>query len=365
MVVRTDLSDNLQAAPGNRSRFFVGGRETSNTARDSGGRDIPPAAVLERICRIQKVGAFKATRVGHYWNREGWGAVGPGEIVVEDEAVSGLVSGGGGELELPGVGSGFFPRNDELAGAETSIVDSRISGLVEETAGVDDSPVGVAEVQKDGRISKTALRGRPVGIVDHDATVEGPGRESLGCSEIIALEFTPRKVTQGKGAQPAAQIEGTPKQEGGARGGVPFEKGGGTRLPESKDWGARGWEKEKGEMIRIEKIASEDEVPRGQVADVHGLNDVEAGQTVGQGCYCESAITSRRIGGLENPSKGGMGSTRTVRVAAEAGWNVDKKPASIGIGSVVLHVDGVGSTSRHGEVVPEGPTRVVISARIA
>ena len=41
----------------------------------------------------------------------------------------------------------------------------------------------------------------------------------------------------------------------------------------------------KGRNDRIEKIASEDEVS-GQVADVHGLNDVEARQTVGQGCYC-------------------------------------------------------------------------------
>ena len=107
---------------------------------------MPPAAILERVCRVQKGGTFKATRVGHYWNREGRRAVGPSEIVVEDEAVSGLVAGGGGELELPSVGTGLFPRDDEFAGAEGSLVGASVTGLVEEAAGVDNSPVGVAEV---------------------------------------------------------------------------------------------------------------------------------------------------------------------------------------------------------------------------
>ena len=65
--------------------------ETTSLSR---GPHIPPATILERICRVQEVGAFKAAGVGYHRNREWWGAVGPGKIVVEDEAVGRLVAGG-------------------------------------------------------------------------------------------------------------------------------------------------------------------------------------------------------------------------------------------------------------------------------
>ena len=175
----TNLSDNFQAAPGNRSRFFVEGRETSNTARGSGGLHIPPATILERISRVQEVGALKATGVRQNRDRERWGAVGPGEVVMKDEAIGGLVPGGRRELKFPSIGTGFFPRDDEFAGAEGSLVSASVAGLIEEAAGIDNSPVGVAEVQEDGRIPKIALGGRPVGIFHHSAPEKGPGGEGL------------------------------------------------------------------------------------------------------------------------------------------------------------------------------------------
>ena len=66
---------------------------------------------------------------------------------MKDEAIGGLVPGGRRELEFPGIGSGLLLGDDKVTVAEGALVDSSVAGLIEEAAGVDNSPVGVAEVQ--------------------------------------------------------------------------------------------------------------------------------------------------------------------------------------------------------------------------
>ena len=86
----------LQAAPGDRGRFFDG--QEGGTALGSGCRDISPAPILKRVGRIEEVGTRKAAGVGEDGDGKRWGSIGPGEVVMEGEAVGGLVPGGGGEL---------------------------------------------------------------------------------------------------------------------------------------------------------------------------------------------------------------------------------------------------------------------------
>ena len=129
---------------------------------------------------------------------------------MKDEAIGGLVAGGGGELEFPGIRSGLLLGEDKVTVAEGALVDSGVAGLIEEAAGVDNSPVGVAEVQEDGRIPKIALGGRPVGIFHHSAPEEGPGGEGLSGGEVIALRFTSGEAFEREGSEPVAQIEGAP-----------------------------------------------------------------------------------------------------------------------------------------------------------
>ena len=206
----TDSPTNFQAAPENRSRFFVGGKEASTTTRGSGGWHKPPATILERISRVQEVGTFKATGVRQNWDRERRRTVGPSEIVMKDEAVSGLIPGGRRELKFPGIRSDLFPGEDKVTVAEGALVDSGVAGLIEEAAGIDNSPVGVAKVQEDGRIPKIALGGRPVGIFHHSASEKSPGGEGLSEGEIIALRFTSGEVVEREGSEPVAQIAGAP-----------------------------------------------------------------------------------------------------------------------------------------------------------
>ena len=98
---------------------------------------------------------------------------------MKDEAIGGLVPGGRRELKFPGIRSDLFSGDDKVTGAEGALVGSGVAGLVEEAAGIDNSPVGVAEVQEDGRIPKVALGGRPVGIFHHSTSEKGPGGEGL------------------------------------------------------------------------------------------------------------------------------------------------------------------------------------------
>ena len=106
-------------------------------------------------------------------------------------------------------------------------------------------------------------------------------------------------------------------------------------------------------MIGIEKVTTENEVPLGQVADPYGIDDVKTGQTVGESGHGEPTVISRRKGGLENSSKSGVGFTGPAGIAAETAGDVDEEPASVGVRSVIFHVDGIGSASWQGEVVPE------------
>ena len=117
-------------------------------------------------------------------------------------------------------------------------------------------------------------------------------------------------------------------------------------------------------MLRIKEVAAEGKVSRGQVADAHRIDDVETGKTVGEGCHSEPAIPSRGEGGLENSSEGRVGLPGSDGVAAESAGDVDKEPASVGIWSVIFHIDGVGPTSRQGEVVPKDPSCVVSAGSI-
>ena len=123
---------------------------------------------------------------------------------MEDEAVGRLVAGGGGELELPSIGTSFFPRDDEFAGAEGSLISASVTGLVEEAAGVHDSPVRIPEVQEDGRIPKIALGGRPVGIFHHSAPEKSPRGEGLSGRKIIALGFASGSTAKREGSNPVA-----------------------------------------------------------------------------------------------------------------------------------------------------------------
>ncbi len=117
-------------------------------------------------------------------------------------------------------------------------------------------------------------------------------------------------------------------------------------------------------MLRIKEVAAEGKVSRGQVADAHRIDDVETGETVGEGCHGEPAIPSQGEGGLENSSEGRVGLPGPGGVAAESAGDVDKEPASVGIWSVIFHIDGVGPASRQGEVVPEGPSCIVSAGSI-
>ena len=78
-------------------RTFVDRREGGN-ALGSWCWDISPAPILKRIGRIEEVGTRKAAGVGQDRNGKRRGSIGPGEVVMEGEAVGGLVPGGGGEL---------------------------------------------------------------------------------------------------------------------------------------------------------------------------------------------------------------------------------------------------------------------------
>ena len=118
-------------------------------------------------------------------------------------------------------------------------------------------------------------------------------------------------------------------------------------------------------MLRIKEVAAEGEISRGQVADPYRIDDVETGETVGESCHGEPAIISRRKGGLENSSESGVVLPGPGGVAAESAGDVDKEPASVGIWSVIFHIDGVGPTPRQGEVVPEGPSCIVSASSIS
>ena len=129
---------------------------------------------------------------------------------MEGKAVGRLVTGGRRELEFAGIRSGLLLGEDKVTVAEGALVDSGVAGLIEEAASIDNSPVGIAEVQEDGCIPKIALGGRPVGIFHHSASEKSPGGEGLSEGEVIALRFTSGEMVEREGSEPVAQIEGAP-----------------------------------------------------------------------------------------------------------------------------------------------------------
>ncbi len=280
---------------------------------------------------------------------------------MEGETVGGLVPGGGSELEFPGVGCAHNPGNDKLTGSEGALVGSRVSGPVEETGEVDDSPVGIAKVEEDGGVGKNSFGGRPVGILHHPAPEEGAGCEGEVGGEIIAQGRLARGIEEGEGAEPGTEIERIPEEEGGSGGAVPVEEGCRFLPPEAEAGFAGGGQQEEGEVVGIEQVAPEGEVGRGQVADPDRVDEVEARSAVGDGRHREPAIAPRRVGGLEDPAHRSVVSARPPEVGVGGGREVDEEAASVGVGSVVLHEHGVGSSARAGEVIPDGPSGIVVS----
>ena len=275
---------------------------------------------------------------------------------MKGEAIGGLVPGGGGELEFPGVGGGCHLGNDELTGAEGALVGSGIAGPVKETGGVHDPPAGITEVQQDGRVGEDPFSGRPVGVFRHPAAEKG-----LGGGEIIVREWVARQVAESERSEPAAEVEGTPEQEGRSRCAVPLEEGGRACLAEAEEGSPGGGQADEGEVLRITEVTPESKVSRSQVADAYRVDAMEARRAVGDGRDREPAVSAGRIGGLEDLPHRGIASARPPGIGTEGGGEVDKEAASIGIGPVVLHEHGVGPAAGPGEVVPDGPPGSVVA----
>ena len=134
-----------------------------------------------------------------------------------------------------------------------------------------------------------------MGILHHSSPEEGAGREGEAGGEIIAEGRTARGIDEGEGTEPGPEIEGTPEEEGGARGAVPVEEGCRFLPPEAEAGLASGGQQEEGKVVGIKQVAPESEVARGQVADLDRIDEVEARCAVGDGFgFCRIRSTAKK-----------------------------------------------------------------------
>ena len=86
-----------------------------------------------------------------------------------------------------------------------------------------------------------------MGVFRHPAAEKGPGGKGLGGGEIIVREWVARQVAESERSEPAAEVEGTPEQEGRSRCAVPLEEGGRACLAEAEEGSPGGGQEEEGD----------------------------------------------------------------------------------------------------------------------